>query len=370
MLVICTFSGNSARVGGGVYNDFRCDLMLTNCAFSGNSADMDGGGMANVGSPTVTNCIFSGNTAISGGGMYNWLGSATLTECTFASNSARNGSAIDCNYVELTPQRYLKLTNCILWDGGNEIWNNSGSTIDITYSDVRGGQGSVYDPHKGVIWGEANIDADPLFTDPGHWADANDPNIVVEPNDPNAVWVNGDYHLKSEAGRWDPNRQSWVQDDVTSPCIDAGDPNSCLGFHEPYPNGLVINMGAYGGTAEASMSLSPDKCNVAWWAFDDWVEVGEPVCWCYRRQCQGDADCKSQGKQKYWVSTNDLDVLIAAWNKTFAETEGETIDGVPLICADFDNQPQGKQKFRVSTNDLDILIHYWQVANGPAPDCP
>jgi len=42
-------------------------------------------------------------------------------------------------------------------------------------------------------------------------------------------------------------------DDVTSLCIDAGDPNSPIG-HEPFPNGGRINMGAYGGTAEASKS--------------------------------------------------------------------------------------------------------------------
>jgi len=64
---------------------------------------------------------------------------------------------------------------------------------------------------------------------------------------------NGDYHLKSQAGRWDPVSLSWVTDDVTSPCIDAGDPDSPVG-DEPMPNGGIINMGAYGGTVETSKS--------------------------------------------------------------------------------------------------------------------
>jgi len=47
----------------------------------------------------------------------------------------------------------------------------------------------------------------------------------------------------------------WVNDNVTSPCIDAGDPNSDW-TAELWPHGKCINMGAYGGTAEASMSNS------------------------------------------------------------------------------------------------------------------
>jgi len=58
-----------------------------------------------------------------------------------------------------------------------------------------------------IDWGLGNIDADPCFADPGYWGHIADPNIRVEPNDPNASWVEGggDYHLKSQAGRWDAN---------------------------------------------------------------------------------------------------------------------------------------------------------------------
>ncbi|MBN1507997.1 MAG: hypothetical protein JW955_14185, partial [Sedimentisphaerales bacterium] len=73
----------------------------------------------------------------------------------------------------------------------------------------------------------------------------------------NAVWIDGDYHMKSLAGRWDPNQQRWVMDDVSSPCIDAGDPNTPVG-EEPQPNGGRVNLGAYGGTAEASKSLESE----------------------------------------------------------------------------------------------------------------
>jgi hypothetical protein len=106
---------------------------------------------------------------------------------------------------------------------------------------------------------------------------------------------------------------------------------------------------------------------------EQWNSVGQPDCWLSSlnpRQCHGDADGASQGKNKFWVSTVDLDVLIASWNKTFAELDGQTVGGIPLICGDFDHVSQGKQGFRVSTNDLDILIANWQAADAPAPDCP
>ncbi|MCP4593333.1 MAG: hypothetical protein GY842_21570 [bacterium] len=93
-------------------------------------------------------------------------------------------------------------------------------------------------PLEGVFQSNHNISDDPLL-------------VIAD---------DGDCHLKSQAGRWDPNSASWVQDDVTSPCVDAGDPNSPIGY-EPFPNGGVINIGAYGGTVEASKSY-----------------FGEPLC--------------------------------------------------------------------------------------------
>jgi len=266
ILTNCTFSGNSADSGGGIYNYYHTNPTLNNCTFSENSADENGGGMYNhensdttlndcifirnscgnggggiwnsMSDPKLFNCTFSSNHANFGGGMVSGFESKPiLTNCTFSDNHAAFGGGIS-NFTE---DGNPILTNCILWS--NTLTQLAGDIVAL-YSDVQGG------------WiGQGNIDIDPLFAKPGYWADVNYPNIVLETNGPNAVWVDGDYHLKSQAGRWDPVSESWVQDDVTSPCIDAGDPNSDWG-EEPWPHGERINMGAYGGTAEASMSLS------------------------------------------------------------------------------------------------------------------
>jgi hypothetical protein len=188
-LTNCTFSNNFAGAGGGMDNFYNSSPTVTNCTFTGNSADA-GGGMDNFynSSPTVTNCTFTGNLADNGGGMDNFYDSSpTLTNCTFSNNFASGGGGI---YNENSSPT---VTNCVLWaDLPSEI---DGDSPIVTYSDVQGS------------WpGTGNINADPCFVEPGYWADANDPNIIVEPNDPNAIWLNGDYHLLPG-----------------SPCIDAGD---------------------------------------------------------------------------------------------------------------------------------------------------
>lgn len=64
--------------------------------------------------------------------------------------------------------------------------------------------------------------------------------------------ANGDYHLRSQNGSWHDGQ--WTDDTSTSPCIDAGKPSSNFSL-EPTPNGGRINLGAYGGTSQASRSV-------------------------------------------------------------------------------------------------------------------
>ena len=216
-LTDCVISDNRAGNDAGGVMCERADLTLVKATISNNRAANDGGGIWNGSVLMLYNCLISGNSAGEyGGGIYNWECSSTLTNCTFSGNSALIGIAIA--YDGLMGNH--EVTNSIIHDGTASVWNNQSLTIAITHSNVQGRQ-----PEHG------NIDADPLF---------------AEPNDQ-------DYHLKSQAGRWDTNSQNWVQDQVTSPCVDAGDPMATIGY-EPFPNGGIINMGAFGGTAEASKS--------------------------------------------------------------------------------------------------------------------
>jgi len=243
----CQFHANWAQAeGGGLWCQSKSSPTLSDCLFRGNVAKVGGGLSVAEGQPVITNCIFEHNEAEYGAGLASrYMGHPLVSHCTFSGNQSPNGAALYIGYLSLGTVK-----NCILWNHGREIVNDEDSSFDITFSGIKG------------HWpGQGNIDVDPLFAVPGHWVHSNDPNLPVESNDPNAVWVSGDYHLKSKAGRWilkrpvEPNSASgsWVFDDVTSPCIDAGDPNMPVTL-EPSPNGGIVNMGAYGQTEEASKS--------------------------------------------------------------------------------------------------------------------
>jgi hypothetical protein len=216
--------------GGGLYD---CDGVIINCTITGNTADDNGGGLHGCDGP-ITNCTIAGNTSsyVSGGGLYDCDG--PITNCTITGNTA-DGSGGGLYYCDAS------ITNCILWGNsavysGDQLYDSSTPTYSCIQDWTGGGTG--------------NITGDPLFAAPGY-VDANDTSWPWDD-----FWVNGDYHLQSEHGRWDPNMVQWVYDHATSPCIDVGDPADPNWMHELWPHGGRINMGAYGGTPLASMSAN------------------------------------------------------------------------------------------------------------------
>jgi hypothetical protein len=281
-LTCCVFELNAAddwdsdSMAGGLMNYFG-DIRLTDCVFSDNRSHNSGGGILNVlGKIVLERCQFVGNHARGGGGaISNERGELTLWNCLLVQNSAEStaggigsyGPCIvsNCTFVDNSNYAFVHslfegkpsvISNSIFRNGGQEILAFDGDGLQVRYSDVQGG------------WpGQGNLDVEPLF----------------------ANSANGDYRLKSQAGRWDAVAKAWVQDGVTSPCIDAGNPAAASMF-EPFPNGGVVNMGAYGGTAEASKS---------------WF--GKPVC---EVIVAGDinGDCK--------VDLGDFAILARHWLET------------------------------------------------------
>lgn len=307
ILLSCIFENNLTwNWGGGMYNMGASGVALTGCTFVENWAQYGGGAIWNELSAdqvlTASGCLFAGNGAGQPGGAISVEGgTCVLGSCTFVGNRAlhyEGGNAIAYN---LWRAKSFDAANCIFRDGADEFSCYDCSDIHVTFSNVQGG------------WeGQGNIDADPCFADPGYWDANGTPDYSHDD-----LWVDGDYHLKSQAGRWEPNSESWVKDDVTSPCIDAGNPG-CSVSDEPAPNGNRINMGAYGRTAEASKS---------------------PTYW------RSIADITND----WIVNSNDLKVFADYWLET-----GQ------CLPSDFD-----RSQF-VDFNDFAIFAGQWQE-EGPGP---
>jgi len=302
--------GYNSGSGGAIYCE-ESSPTITNCVLVANTAG-DGGAIGCfLGNPTIMNCVITGNLSNgmcgllpsgSGGGVSCIDSSPTITNCTISGNYANCGSGGIIAFALFTSDDGPIISNCILWnDTPEEIYFHvfDGAPF-VTYSNVEGGWSGD---------GNNNIDTDPCFALPGFWADNGTPSDASDD-----YWINGDYHLKSLSGRWKPSIYAkldptgdgfidlvdfaalanywqkqgsflpadldnsglvdlvdlrllldnyladyspgeWVFDDVNSPCIDTGDPNSDW-TAELWPHGKCVNMGAYGGTPEASMSLS------------------------------------------------------------------------------------------------------------------
>ncbi|MCK5175031.1 MAG: hypothetical protein KAR47_16675 [Planctomycetes bacterium] len=263
--------------GGGIYLEYS-QVTIDNCLISNNRAEPCeweewfeggvGGGIYSLSSNlAITNCIIAGNWAYATGGgicasTWSMFDDSRLTvrNCVIVSNyrSSGGGGGISGGY-ELS----LSIHNSILWANGSPLHWGPEEQLDnydaeVTFSCIQGG------------WpGLGNTSADPCFVEPGYWEE------WPRTYPPKGKWVEGDYHLKSQAGRWlteatgywDPNSTpsdptddfwvvlpagSWIGDPVTSPCIDKGNPGCPLGDEPDDITNVRINMGAYGGTSEAS----------------------------------------------------------------------------------------------------------------------
>jgi|GEM_PF-1809725 len=192
-----TLYDNTASYGGGIFNGDFADV-IGNVIYLNSSSS--GGGGINTGASTIKNNLITGNSAAIGGGIRcgSPTSSAIIENNTITGNTASyKGGGI---YVEGSVDiRYVVVRNTILWKNTpDEIYIKANSILDISYSDIDGGQSSVdIEPGATLNWGFGMIDTNPLFES------------VPE----------GDYYLKQ-----DPPQTG----EPTSHCVDAGDPQTAM----------------------------------------------------------------------------------------------------------------------------------------------
>jgi predicted outer membrane repeat protein len=257
------FENNNWKVVGGIISIVLSDAEINNCIIRNNQfctpdSWWDGGVIFGFYSNLqIKNCSITANNCRA---LFMYSNSASVKNCLLAGNKRNfllpsgnyyTGGAVFCSSTDLS------LINTIIWNNfspDDVMIHTTNSQISVNHCDIKNGFSSILKNSSILNWGPGNIDVDPCFVEPGYW----DPNGT--PTDANDdFWVEGNYHLKSAGWRWDSIRSRWDWDDVTSRCIDAGNPGCPLADEpmviedEIYGQNLRINMGAYGGTAEASI---------------------------------------------------------------------------------------------------------------------
>jgi hypothetical protein len=182
-IVDCSITDNG---GAGVSLDSTEDntAVVINCRLLANALD---GVSCDNSDLDIINCLIAGNGA---NGLSSWSSLLlNITNCSIVENA---GTGCDVK------ESRTRIANSILRDNNLGQIHQTYGLLRVGFSNIEGGWG-----------GTAVIDADAGFVAPGAWVDVNDPNVIVEPNDPNALWLEGDYRLQPG-----------------SPCIDAGDNGS------------------------------------------------------------------------------------------------------------------------------------------------
>jgi hypothetical protein len=235
------------------------DTVIEGLTITNGSATNGGGILCEGGSsPTISGCVIARNIASgSGGGIYGCQG--ILTHCVIYENhtNGTGGGLYDCSF---------SIINCTI----------SENTASISGGGISNCGGSI---SNSIIWANsAPVDpqlhncSSPNYSCIQDWLGGGNSNLVEDPRFVDAIY--DDYHLKSVVGRWYPNSQIWVVDSISSPCIDMGDTSSDW-TPELWPHGSRINLGAYGGTPEASMSRSHvgNPCDFNHDGSIDWLDL-------------------------------------------------------------------------------------------------
>lgn len=207
----CTFSGNQATQGGGVYaRGIHTHLIVRDVVFSGNIADQGGGAKLHGATAVLERCrllqnwagqeggglacestlfcspsaphsgdepvevyastsLFAGNASGVGGAALFRGYSAAFDQCTLAGNGAPSGSALAAlaHYpVEpfLPSDLLVERTILAFGTGGAAVEQDLASAVRLVCSDVYGNEGGDW---VGAIEDQANLDGnlnvDPLF---------------------------------------------------------------------------------------------------------------------------------------------------------------------------------------------------------------
>jgi hypothetical protein len=255
------------------------------------------------------------------------------------------------------------------------------ATID-GISDFIRGESTADNPGYGIFPGNFGryITVDAGTGEVADW-DVNDYTPVADPCDPGALGGLGTTGVTIEMGALyyptdDSSPNAPPNEGVLCKLTLSGEANLTVTLNEAR-GGVVLTDPDVAATVDLAQATavavggSGDLLPPSHPDYAEWVAVGKPACWAYPRQCHGDADGLVDGSAKtgfYYVGTEDLNVLVDAWQvrePPFGLGIASIENG---ICADFARDLEGNDKsgfYRVGPSDLNILIENWLVREQP-----
>ncbi len=174
---IALYNNSNAQIAG---NAIRGNVVSSNGGFS--IANGYGGAIvAHSSSPALRgnlildNRVEGSNSNHYGGAVYLNNAGALLVNNTIAGNSAGTSAGVQITYAGgaiYEVQSHPVLVNNILWSNLPDQLHGAGQglagSFTVAYSDVQGGQpGVITNGNTTLNWLEGNLDADPLFANPG-----------------------------------------------------------------------------------------------------------------------------------------------------------------------------------------------------------
>ncbi|MBS2012662.1 MAG: DUF1565 domain-containing protein [Deltaproteobacteria bacterium] len=222
------FTDNLAGLGAAVFADEGATVTMSHDLVYRNRAYLENGYIRGA-------ALYVDGTGEPGGGStfvgeYLTVANNVLDENRVNRASTAFGGNI---YVETFSKATIK--NSIFWNNGNDAFYLEANN-EITVSHTIGAPSCTSSNNEGLI------PASPTICKIGA-------GVFLPPSIEFVNEAADDYHEKSAAGHY--ANGVWVNDGVTSPAIDKGDPASGAGS-EPAPNGGRSNIGAYAQTSEAS----------------------------------------------------------------------------------------------------------------------
>ncbi len=315
----CQFIGNASNLNGGAIHGHIANLTVKGCTFVENSAGGTGAAICFMhGASTVFNSIITGNSAgVQGGGICCESGDLTVVNCVVAGNTAATGGGASFSYtlvrlvnsvlhgnratatggaIYIVLNGNWLIDNCIIWENeaplGPQITVGTGAQLALSHTNLDGGEDDIdVAPDATLIWGAGMIDADPLFTAPGHWDDAGTPG-----NPTDDIWIDGNYRLL-----------------LGSPCVDAGLNSAVVTYTAvdldgyarfvdcPYTPDTgtgtppIVDLGAYELWHDCNENGIPDHEDIAAGTSLDLNDNGIPdECELYKLNLRSDGECFSE----------------------------------------------------------------------------